>query len=57
MLPARFAPVLTGLILSGFMSLAVSAVATLRVAAPRALPLAEALARFVPQWLGAWLPA
>ncbi|EPX84916.1 hypothetical protein ruthe_01913 [Rubellimicrobium thermophilum DSM 16684] len=47
MLPARFAPLLFGLILSGMMSLIVSGIATLR-----ALGLAEGLVR---AWMGAWL--
>jgi uncharacterized membrane protein len=46
-LPARFAPLIFGLLLSGLMSLLVSGIATLRAVG------------FVPQlpalWLGAWL--
>jgi len=49
MLPARYAPALFGLILSGLMSLLVSAIATLRAAG--------AGADFLPLWLGAWLTA
>ncbi len=45
-LPARFAPVLFGLLLSGLMSLIVSGIATLRALG---LP-----ADFVVRWLGAW---
>lgn len=45
--PARFEPIVFGLLLSGFMSLLVSGVATLL-----ALGLAPNL---VPAWLGAWL--
>ncbi len=46
-MPARFTPVLFGLILSGFMSLIVSAIATLRNAGP--------VEGFFGLWLGAWL--
>ncbi|SFJ40664.1 DUF2798 domain-containing protein [Jannaschia pohangensis] len=49
MIPARFAPVLFGLILSGLMSLLVSGVATFR-----ALGLIDG---FIGLWLGAWLAA
>ncbi|WP_066708913.1 DUF2798 domain-containing protein [Curvibacter delicatus] len=49
MLPERYAPVLFGFILSGLMSLVVSAIATFRAAGPRA--------DFLPLWLGAWLSA
>jgi len=49
MIPARFAPVLFGLILSGLMSLLVSGVATFR-----ALGLPPG---FVAAWVGAWLPS
>ncbi|MGR3792999.1 DUF2798 domain-containing protein [Vannielia sp. SX4] len=45
-MPARFAPALFGLILSGMMSLIVSGIATLRAA-----PLDGILSA----WLGAWL--
>lgn len=47
MLPARYAPVLFGLLLSGMMSAMVSGIATLRAAG-----LSEALPRL---WLEAWL--
>ncbi len=47
MIPARFAPILFGLILSGLMSLIVSGIATFRAAG-----LSEG---FVGLWLGAWL--
>ena len=47
MIPARFAPVLFGLFLSGLMSLVVSGIATFRAAGG-----AEA---FPTLWLGAWL--
>jgi hypothetical protein len=49
MIPARFAPILFGLILSGLMSLLVSGVAT-----QRALGLPPG---FVMAWIGAWLPS
>ena len=49
MLPARYAPALFGLILSGLMSLLVSAVTTLRAAGYGA--------DFLPLWIGAWLSA
>lgn len=47
MLPARFAPILFGLILSGLMSLMVSGIATFRAAglAPD----------FATLWIGGWL--
>lgn len=48
-LPARYAPALFGLILSGLMSLLVSAISTWRVVGPGA--------SFLPVWLGAWLTA
>lgn len=48
MIPARYAPILFGLILSGLMSCLVSGIATLRAA--------EALdSGFPALWLGAWL--
>jgi hypothetical protein len=47
MIPARFAPFLFGLILSGLMSLIVSGIATLRV-----LGLIDG---FLLLWLGTWL--
>ena len=47
MIPARFAPILFGFILSGVMCFLVSGISTLR-----ALGIAEAA--FVP-WMGAWL--
>lgn len=49
MIPARFAPVLFGLMLSGLMSLIVSGVATVRT-----LGLAPG---FPAQWLLSWLPS
>ncbi len=49
MMPARFAPILFGFLLSGMMSLLVSGVATLR-----ALGFAE---HFLWLWFTAWLPA
>jgi Protein of unknown function (DUF2798) len=49
MLPARFAPALFGLILSGLMSLLVSAISTVRAASPGA--------NLLPLWIGAWLTA
>jgi len=49
MLPARFAPVLFGLILSGLMSLVVSGISTYR-----ATGLVEG---FLVLWIGAWLAA
>ncbi|WP_179378191.1 DUF2798 domain-containing protein [Jannaschia marina] len=47
MIPARFAPVLFGLILSGLMSLLVSGIATLRAAG--------FVDGFALLWVGAWL--
>jgi hypothetical protein len=47
MIPARFAPLLFGFILSGMMSLIVAGIATLRIPPPADT--------FVPAWLGAWL--
>jgi uncharacterized membrane protein len=47
MIPARFAPILFGLLLSGMMSLIVSGIATLR-----ALGMVDGL---VASWLGSWL--
>ena len=47
MIPARFAPVVFGFILSGLMSCIVSAIATFRALAPEAV--------FVSEWLGSWL--
>ncbi len=49
MLPARFAPILFGLILSGLMSMVVSAISTFRVASPGA--------DIIVLWIGAWLTA
>ena len=46
MIPARFAPILFGLVLSGLMSLIVSGIATLRAAG-----LGEGVA---PLWMGSW---
>lgn len=48
-MPARFAPVLFGFVLSALMSLVVSGIATLRNAGP--------VDGFVELWLGAWLPS
>jgi hypothetical protein len=53
MFPSRFAPALFGLILSGLMSLLVSAIATLRAAGwTPAFP-----SIWVGAWLSAWLVA
>ncbi len=49
MLPARFAPALFGLILSGLMSLVVSGISTARAAGPGA--------DFLELWMGAWFMA
>ncbi|MFZ5568112.1 MAG: DUF2798 domain-containing protein [Pseudomonadota bacterium] len=49
MLPARYAPALFGFILSGLMSLLVSAISTLRAVGPGA--------DWLPLWMGAWLTA
>jgi hypothetical protein len=49
MLPARLAPILTGLLLSGVMSFIVSGTATLR-----SLGLHEG---FMASWVSAWLPS
>lgn len=49
MLPARYAPALFGLILSGLMSLLVSAISTWRAAGPGA--------DWLPLWIGAWVIA
>lgn len=49
MIPARFAPVLSGFILSGVMSLVVSGIATVR--------LADAVPGLAGLWAGAWLSA
>lgn len=49
MIPARFAPILFGLLLSGLMSLIVSAVATFR-----AVGLPDG---FVGMWMQAWAPS
>jgi len=49
MLPARFAPALFGFILSGLMSLVVSAISTFRVSGPGP--------NFLGLWMGAWLMA
>ena len=46
MIPARFAPILFGLVLSGLMSLIVSGIATLRAAG-----LGEGVAAL---WMGSW---
>lgn len=49
MLPARYAPALFGFILSGLMSLLVSAIATLRAV--------DLGAGFLTLWLSTWLTA
>ena len=49
MFPARFAPVLFGLILSGLMSLVVSGISTIRTRGPES--------DFLSLWMGAWLLA
>jgi len=49
MFPARFAPVLFGLVLSGLMSLVVSGIATFRTAGP--------VDGFFGLWIAAWLPS
>jgi hypothetical protein len=49
MLPVRYAPALFGLILSGLMSLLVSAISTLRAIGPGA--------DWLPLWMSAWLTA
>lgn len=48
-MPARFAPALFGLILSGMMSLIVSGIATLRAA-----PLDGIVAAWLGEWLISW---
>ncbi|MEO6298234.1 MAG: DUF2798 domain-containing protein [Paracoccaceae bacterium] len=48
-MPAKFAPALFGLILSGLMSFTVSGIATLRNAGP--------VDGFFDLWVGAWLPS
>jgi hypothetical protein len=48
MLPARFAPVLFALLLSGMMSLIVSGIATYRAIG--------SIDGFTAAWMGAWLP-
>ncbi|MEM7642857.1 MAG: DUF2798 domain-containing protein [Pseudomonadota bacterium] len=47
MIPARYAHILFGFILSGLMSCLVSGIATLRVTGP--------VASFPMDWMGAWL--
>lgn len=49
MFPARFAPVLFGLVLSGMMSFVVSGIATFRTAGP--------VDGFFSLWIAAWLPS
>jgi hypothetical protein len=49
MIPKRFAPVLSGLLLSGLMSLLVSGISMFRVGGMGP--------GFLGLWLGAWLPA
>ena len=51
MVPARFAPILFGLVLSGLMSLLVSGIATLRAVGLSG----DGEAGFVAIWLGSWL--
>ena len=53
MLPARYASALFGFILSGLMSLLVSAISTLRAAGPGA----DWLALWIGAWLTAWVIA
>ena len=53
MIPARFAPILFGFILSGLMSLIVSGIATFR-----AIGLAEGVfGLWISAWLASWLVA
>ncbi len=49
MIPARFAPIVFGFILSGLMSLMVSGIATFRALPPNT--------PFAPEWMGSWLSA
>jgi len=49
MIPARFAPIVFGFILSGLMSLMVSGIATFRALAPN-VP-------FFSEWMGSWVSA
>ncbi|MDA9208250.1 DUF2798 domain-containing protein [Octadecabacter sp.] len=49
MIPARFAPIVFGFILSGLMSLMVSGIATYRALSPEV--------SFFPEWMGSWLSA
>lgn len=49
MIPARFAPILFGLILSGLMSCIVSGIATLRALGPAP--------EFFGSWMGSWVVA
>ncbi len=49
MLPARFAPIVFGLILSGLMSFVVSGIATVR-----AVGMVDDIGSL---WIGAWLPS
>lgn len=49
MIPARFAPILFGLILSGLMSCIVSGIATLRALGP--------VSGFFGSWMGSWAVA
>jgi hypothetical protein len=49
MFPARFSPIIFGLILSGMMSLVVSGISTFRAMGPGA--------PFVSLWISAWLAA
>ena len=53
MLPARHAPILFGFILSGLMSLLVSAISTLRAVGPQT----DFLAFWASAWLSSWIIA
>jgi hypothetical protein len=53
MIPARFAPLLFGFILSGMMSLVVSGLSTLRALGPTP----DFMARWMGAWIVAWLVA
>ncbi len=48
-IPHRFSPIVFGFLLSGFMSLIVAGIATLRAIGFHP--------DFVPRWTGAWLPS
>ena len=51
MIPKKFEPLLFGLLLSGIMSLLVSAIATVKIVQPGA----EFLSPWLSSWLTAWL--